>query len=117
MPYVVTEDCIRCKYMYCVERCPVGCFHEGENMLVIHPDECIDCAACELNCPVTAIVSDIDFASRELGAAQSPLFGGVAEIPRKRPSAGRRPGREDAPGKYVRYFSPDRGTCHLPAAK
>jgi len=44
MTYVVTEACIRCKYMDCVEVCPVDCFYEDENMLVIHPDECIDCA-------------------------------------------------------------------------
>jgi ferredoxin len=43
MTYVVTENCIKCKYMDCVEVCPVDCFYEGENMLVIHPDECIDC--------------------------------------------------------------------------
>ncbi len=58
MPYVVTEDCIKCKYMDCVEICPVSCFYEGANMLVIHPDECIDCAACEPACPIAAIVSD-----------------------------------------------------------
>jgi len=43
MAYVVTDNCIKCKYMDCVEVCPVDCFYEGENMLVIHPDECIDC--------------------------------------------------------------------------
>src|SRR3546814_10616278 len=47
MTYVVTEACIKCKYMDCVEVCPVDCFYEGENMLVIHPDECIDCGFCE----------------------------------------------------------------------
>ena len=55
MTYVVTENCIRCKYMDCVEVCPVDCFYEGENMLVIHPDECIDCGVCEPECPVEAI--------------------------------------------------------------
>ena len=55
MTYVVTEACIRCKYMDCVEVCPVDCFYEGENMLVIHPDECIDCGVCEPECPVEAI--------------------------------------------------------------
>ena len=44
LTYVVDENCIRCKIMDCVEVCPVDCFYEGENMLVIHPDECIDCA-------------------------------------------------------------------------
>ena len=60
MTYVVTENCIRCKYMDCVEVCPVDCFYVGENMLVIHPDECIDCGVCEPECPVEAIVPDSD---------------------------------------------------------
>ena len=60
MTYVVTEDCIRCKYQDCVEVCPVDCFYEGPNMLVIHPDECIDCGVCEPECPAEAILSDTD---------------------------------------------------------
>ena len=60
MTYVVTESCIRCKYQDCVEVCPVDCFYEGENMLVIHPDECIDCGVCEPECPVEAIHPDTD---------------------------------------------------------
>jgi ferredoxin len=55
MTYVVTENCIKCKYLDCVEVCPVDCFYEGENMLVINPDECIDCGVCEPECPVEAI--------------------------------------------------------------
>jgi len=55
MTFVVTDSCIRCKYTDCVEVCPVDCFYEGENMLVIHPDECIDCGVCEPECPVEAI--------------------------------------------------------------
>jgi ferredoxin len=58
MTYLVTEDCIACKHMDCVEVCPVDCFYEGENMLVIHPDECIDCGVCEPECPIDAIQSD-----------------------------------------------------------
>ena len=58
MAYVVTEACIKCKYMDCVEVCPVDCFYVGENMLVIHPDECIDCGVCEPECPVDAILPD-----------------------------------------------------------
>ena len=58
--YVVTENCIKCKYMDCVEVCPVDCFYVGENMLVIHPDECIDCGVCEPECPAEAIVPDSD---------------------------------------------------------
>ncbi len=58
MTYVVTESCIKCKYTDCVEVCPVDCFYEGENFLVINPDECIDCGVCEPECPVEAIVPD-----------------------------------------------------------
>jgi ferredoxin len=58
MTYVVTENCIRCKYMHCVDVCPVQCFYEGENMLVIHPDECINCGICEPECPSNAIVPE-----------------------------------------------------------
>lgn len=60
MTYVVTEACIKCKYQDCIEVCPVDCFYEGENMLVIHPDECIDCGVCEPECPVEAILPDTE---------------------------------------------------------
>ena len=60
MTYVVTESCIKCKLQDCVEVCPVDCFYEGENMLVIHPDECIDCGVCEPECPVEAIIPDTE---------------------------------------------------------
>lgn len=60
MTFVVTENCIKCKYTDCVEVCPVDCFREGANMLIIDPDECIDCALCEPECPVEAIKSDDD---------------------------------------------------------
>ena len=60
MTFVVTENCIRCKYTDCVEVCPVDCFHEGPNMLVINPEECIDCALCEPECPAEAICSEDD---------------------------------------------------------
>ncbi len=60
MTYVVIENCIKCKYTDCVEVCPVDCFYEGENMLVIHPDECIDCGVCEPECPAEAIKPDTE---------------------------------------------------------
>lgn len=60
MTYVVLENCIRCKYTDCVDVCPVDCFHEGPNFLVIDPDECIDCTLCEPECPIDAIVSEDD---------------------------------------------------------
>lgn len=63
MTFVVTESCIRCKYTDCVEVCPVDCFYEGPNFLVINPDECIDCGLCEPECPVNAILSEDDLPS------------------------------------------------------
>ena len=64
MTYVVTENCIRCKYMDCVEVCPVDCFYAGENMLVINPSECIDCGVCEPECPAKAPIAT---SARRLG--------------------------------------------------
>ena len=60
MTYVVTESCIKCKYTDCVDVCPVDCFKEGPNFLVIDPDECIDCAVCVPECPVDAIYAEED---------------------------------------------------------
>ena len=60
MTYVVTEKCIRCKYTDCVDVCPVDCFHEGPNFLVINPEECIDCNLCVSECPVDAIFAEED---------------------------------------------------------
>ncbi|MBI4951653.1 MAG: ferredoxin family protein [Myxococcales bacterium] len=69
MAYVVGDPCVKCKYTDCVEVCPVDCFYEGENTLVIHPDECIDCGACEPVCPTTAI-----FELEELPEDQKPYI-------------------------------------------
>ena len=60
MTYVVIDNCIKCKYTDCVEVCPVDCFHEGPNILVIDPEECIDCTLCEPECPAEAIVAEDD---------------------------------------------------------
>ena len=65
MAFVVLEDCIKCKHTDCVEVCPVDCFHEGPNFLVIDPDECIDCTLCEPECPVEAIKSEDDLTDDE----------------------------------------------------
>lgn len=69
MAYVVGDACVKCKHTDCVAVCPVDCFYEGKNMLVIHPDECIDCGACEPECPVGAI-----YEQSELPAAQRPYI-------------------------------------------
>jgi ferredoxin len=60
MTYVVTDNCIKCKYTDCVDVCPVDCFHEGPNFLVIDPDECIDCGVCVSECPANAIYPDYE---------------------------------------------------------
>jgi len=60
MTYLVNDKCIKCKHTDCVEVCPVDCFYEGENMLVINPEECIDCGVCVPECPEEAIISDND---------------------------------------------------------
>ena len=60
MTFVVIDNCIRCKYTDCVEVCPVDCFHEGPNMLVIDPEECIDCNLCVPECPIDAIYAEDD---------------------------------------------------------
>ena len=80
MTFVVTENCIKCKYMDCVEVCPVDCFHEGPNFLVIDPDECIDCTLCEPECPAEAIVSE-----EELPTEQAQFKGLNAELAKKWP--------------------------------
>ena len=60
MTYIIKEECIKCKLLDCVEVCPVDCFYEGKNMLVIKPDECIDCGVCEPECPIDAIKPDTE---------------------------------------------------------
>ena len=75
MTFLVGENCIKCKYTDCVEVCPVDCFYEGPNMLVIHPEECIDCALCEPECPVEAI-----FAEDEIPAGQENFLELNAEL-------------------------------------
>lgn len=80
MTFVVTESCIKCKYTDCVEVCPVDCFHEGPNFLVIDPDECIDCTLCEPECPVEAIYSE-----DELPAEQAHFLELNTELSREWP--------------------------------
>ena len=77
MAYVVAEPCIKCKYTDCVEVCPVNCFYEGANFLVIHPDECIDCALCVPECPVDAIFTEEDLPADQKDYAHNENRGGV----------------------------------------
>src|SRR5437660_7291180 len=79
MTYVVNESCIKCKYMDCVEVCPVDCFYEGENMLVIHPDECIDCGVCEPECPVERNQGGHRGRTRKMARHQCRICAGLAE--------------------------------------
>ena len=88
MTYIVNDNCIKCKYMDCVEVCPVDCFYEGENMLVIHPDECIDCGVCEPECPVEAIKPNIT-------------------VKREPPADAKQ--WEGVPDKFEKYFSTNPG--------
>ncbi|HLD13551.1 MAG TPA: ferredoxin FdxA [Burkholderiales bacterium] len=92
MAYVVTENCIKCKYTDCVEVCPVDCFHEGPNILVIDPDECIDCTLCVAECPVNAI-----FAEDDLPENQKQFTQINAELAKKWPViVEKKPGPDDA---------------------
>ena len=84
MAYVVAEPCIKCKYTDCVEVCPVNCFYEGSNFLVINPDECIDCGACEPVCPTKAIFPESDLPEKwkeyvGLNAEYSAKWPNIAE--------------------------------------
>lgn len=110
MTYVVTDNCIACKYTDCVEVCPVDCFYEGENMLVIHPDECIDCGVCEPECPADAIRPDTEPAMEkwvEFNRKYSEMWPVITERKDPLPDAEARDGE---PGKLEKYFSEAAGT-------
>ncbi|HMB59110.1 MAG TPA: ferredoxin FdxA [Xanthomonadales bacterium] len=107
MTFVVDENCIKCKYTDCVEVCPVDCFHEGENMLVIDPEECIDCALCEPECPIDAIHAEDD-----LPADQKHMLGVNEKYSQLWPVIfAMKPAPEDAKewegiaGKFAQQFS------------
>jgi ferredoxin len=92
MTFVVKDECIKCKYTDCVEVCPVDCFYEGENFLVINPDECIDCGVCEPECPAGAIVSDTALADETtdwvaLNAKYSKLWPNITRMKSPMPDA------------------------------
>jgi len=92
MTFVVTENCIKCKFTDCVDVCPVDCFHEGPNFLVIDPDECIDCSLCEPECPVKAICSEDEVPENqqqfiELNRELAKLWPTITEVKEGLPDA------------------------------
>src|SRR3546814_13184658 len=108
MTYVVTEACIKCKYTDCVEVCPVDCFYEGANMLVIHPDECIDCGVCEPECPPEAILPDTETEAEkwlELNREYSEQWPNITRKIDPMPEAD---AIQTETGKYDRFLSADR---------
>jgi len=109
MTFVVTDNCVRCKYTDCVEVCPVDCFYEGENMLVIHPDECIDCGVCEPECPAEAIKPESEELLRwvEINRQYALEW---PNLTRKKPAPDDADEFKDKPGKFEAYFSPEPGT-------
>jgi len=105
MTFVVTESCIKCKYTDCVEVCPVDCFYEGENMLVINPDECIDCELCKPACPAKAIFSDKEPEAHpwiELNKEYSAIWPNIACKADPLPQA---EAYQETPDKFNLYFS------------
>lgn len=110
MTFVVTDNCIKCKYTDCVEVCPVDCFYEGPNFLVIHPDECIDCALCEPECPAQAIFSEDEVPEnmQEFIGFEQRAGGNLAEhhreegCPARRRGMGRRRRQAPASGALIR---------------
>jgi len=92
MTHVVTENCIKCKFTDCVDVCPVDCFREGPNFLVIDPDECIDCAVCIPECPANAIFAEEDVPSDQLAfialnAELTPVFQSISRTKAPLPDA------------------------------
>lgn len=110
MTGVITDACIRCKHMACVEVCPTDAFYEGENMLVINPLECVDCGCCIEACPVDAIVFDDEPPAKpwlELNAKYSALWPNVTFNGGQTPSDADQ--FQSVAGKFERYFSPRPG--------
>jgi ferredoxin len=116
MTYVVIDTCIKCKYMDCVEVCPVDCFYEGENMLVIHPDECIDCGVCEPECPVDAIKPDTEPSIEKWLDLDRQYSAVWPNITRKKPAPPDADAFVGVPDKFAKYFSPNPGESDQPIA-
>ena len=105
MTYIVNDKCIMCKYTDCVEVCPVDCFYEGENMLVIHPDECIDCGVCEPECPPEAILPDTEPGADvwvKLNQEMAEIWPNITQKIDALPEAD---AKRDETGKFEAYFT------------
>ena len=109
MAYVVTEACIKCKYMDCVEVCPVDCFYVGENMLVIHPDECIDCGVCEPECPADAILPDSEGGMEKWLEINRKYAAEWPNITRKGEAPADADEWKGVAEKFAQHFSPNPG--------
>ena len=111
MTYIVTDACVKCKFTDCVEVCPVDCFYEGENFLVINPDECIDCGVCEPECPVDAIKPDTedepDGKWLNVNATWSRVW---PNITHKKDAPADAEAFERETGKFEKYFSEKPGS-------
>ena len=105
MTFVVTDICIKCKYTDCVEVCPVDCFYEGENMLVIHPDECIDCGVCEPECPIEAIIPDSNPKAADYLEVNRDYAGKWPNLTRAKPALPEAEEFKNIPDKFPKYFS------------
>ena len=109
MTYVVTEACIKCKYMDCVEVCPVDCFYVGESMLVIHPDECIDCGVCEPECPAEAIKADTEPGLEKWLQVNAEYSEKWPNITSKKDAPADASEFDGVAGKFEKYFSSEPG--------
>ena len=110
MTFVVLDACIKCKYTDCVEVCPVDCFYEGENMLAINPDECIDCGVCEPECPINAIVPDSDGRAASMLEINREMAEQWPNITRKKEAMPEAEQFKDMADKYPTHFSRKPGT-------
>jgi len=110
MTYIVNDKCIKCKYTDCVEVCPVDCFYEGANMLVIHPDECIDCGVCEPECPVDAIKPDTEPGTERWLEVNRKYAEAWPNITQKKDALPEAEEFKDQPGKFEKYFSSEPGS-------
>ena len=105
MTYVVNDNCIKCKLTDCVEVCPVDCFYEGENMLVINPDECIDCGVCEPECPINAIEPDTNKNTEKLVVLNKEMSAKWPNINKKKDPLPDADKFKNIHNKLEKYFS------------